>query len=108
MRTLRRLAAARLPGAGPAPLQPPLRAGRARRAGGAGPADRGAGRRAPAVRIPADLGPPGPRGLVGQQEGGAADLAALGPEAGRTAGLPQAPPAARAGRQRVPPPAVSR
>ena len=27
---------------------------------------------APAVRLPADLGPAGPRGLVGQQEGGAA------------------------------------
>ena len=40
-----------------------------------GPADRGTGRGAPAVRLPADLGPAGSRGLVGQQEGGASPLA---------------------------------
>ena len=49
-----------------------------------------------------------PRGLVGQQEGGAADLAAVGAETGQAAGQAQAPPAARAGRQRLPPPAVAR
>ena len=49
-----------------------------------------------------------PRGLVGQQEGGAADLAALGAETGQTACRnPEAAPAARAGRQRLPPPPLA-
>ena len=54
--------------------------------------------RAPAVRLPADLGPLGSRGLVGQQEGGASHLASVGAEAGQAAGRPQAPPTAWAGR----------
>ena len=91
----------RFPGTGLAPFQPPVHARRAGRASGAGPADRGVGGHPPAVRLPADLGPPGPRGLVGQQEGRAADLAPVGAEAGRAAGHAQAPPPAWAGRERV-------
>ena len=66
------------PGHWTCPFQPPVHARRAGRASGAGPADRGVGGHPPAVRLPADLGPPGPRGLVGQQEGRAADLALSG------------------------------
>src|SRR5258708_4551977 len=104
---LRRLATARVPGAGPAPFQPPLRGRRAGPPGGVGPADRGTGRQAPAVRLPTDLGPLGPRGLVGQQEGGAADLATVGAQAGQAAGRAQAKTTSRAGRQLVPSPAAT-
>ena len=63
---------------------------------------------APAVRLPADLGVVGSRGLVGQPEGGASAVARVGAEDRQAAGHAQAPPAARAGRERVPPPAVAR
>jgi putative transposase len=46
-------------------LKNPLRAGPARRTGGVGPTNRGTGRGTPAVRLPADLGPLGSRGLDG-------------------------------------------
>ena len=62
---------------------------------------------APAVRLPADLGPLGSRGLVGQQEGGSSHLASVGAEAGQAAGRPQAPPTAWAGSERLSSPAVA-
>ncbi len=52
----------------------------------------------PAVRLPADLGVVGSRGLVGQPEGGASAVARVGAEDRQAAGHAQAPPAARAGR----------
>ncbi len=63
---------------------------------------------APAVRLPADLGPVGPRGLVGQQEGGASPLPGVGAETGRAAGQSQAAPGAWTGHERLPSPAVAR
>ncbi len=63
MRPLPRLAASRLSGVGPGPVQPPIRAGRQRRTVGAGTADRGTLRHPFAVRIPANLGHVGPRRL---------------------------------------------
>ena len=40
-------------------------------------------------RLPADLGPLGPRGLVGQQEGGSSHLASVGAEAGPAEAVPK-------------------
>src|SRR4051812_7456114 len=106
MRTPRRLATPRLPGAGTGPVQSPVHAPGRRRTGGVGQADRATGRLTPPVRIPADLGPVEGRGLVGQQGDGPSPLASAGPEAGRATGQPQAPPASRPRRQRLPSPAV--
>src|SRR5947209_18760114 len=108
MRRFRRLATPGRSGARPAPLRPPLPARHRRRASGVGRADRGTRRPAPAIRIPEDLGPAGSRGLVGQQEGGAAPLASVGTEGGPPASQSQAASAARAGRQRLPPPPLAR
>src|SRR5262249_26757418 len=80
--------------------------GRGRERGPGWP-DRGTGRSPPTVRLPTDLGAAGSRGLVGQQESRAADLATVGAEAGQAEGQPEAPPAARAGRECLSPPAVA-
>src|SRR6266481_5732040 len=94
--------------AGLAAVQPPLHPRAARPGGGFGTADRGPGRCASAVRLPADLGPAAACGLVGEQEGGASPLAASRPESRRATGRGPAPPPARAGWQRLPPPPVAR
>ena len=58
------------------------------------------------LRLPTNLGPPGARGLDGQQEGGASSLPSGGAESGPTAGQSQAAPSAWTGSERLPSPAL--
>src|SRR5262249_42292316 len=79
-RRLRGLAASRLPGAGPAALEPEAEDQDPRGGKAVGGADAGVGGEAPALRLPADLGVAAPRGLAGQPQARLAAVASRGPE----------------------------